>query len=258
MSGFLLHLAAPLQSWGTHSVWNHRDTHTHPTRSGITGLLAAATGTPRGHTLHRFDALTYTIRVDRPGRRMTDYHTVGGGRAREHTPLLANGRRRELGKGTIISERQYLTDAAFTIAVTAPDDELIDWLTHHLAHPTYTPYLGRRSCPPPAHLYLGPHPDATNALHTTVPIARTAPRTATEIPIAFITETQPEQPEHTYTTPTHPHTFGHQRTYRQHTTWTTIHHLPADLCAGYGADYLHAITTSTTPQAATARREDEA
>ncbi|MGX7829792.1 type I-E CRISPR-associated protein Cas5/CasD [Actinokineospora sp. 24-640] len=249
MTGLLLHLAAPLQSWGTNSAWHHRDTHTHPTRSGITGLLAAATGTPRGDDLSPFDALTYTIRVDRPGHHISDFHTIGGGRTPEHTPILASGKRRPAGKGTILTQRHYLTDAAFTIAITTTKPGLLDQLTTALTRPTYTPYLGRRSCPPPAHLYLGTHPDPVGALHTTIPLARTKPRTPehTHVDIDFITETPPPQPSRTHTTPTHPEIFGDQRTYRPHTTWTTTHPLPAILCAGHGSHYLHALTTALRP-----------
>lgn len=242
MTGFLLHLTAPLQSWGTNSAWHHRDTHTHPTRSGITGLLAATMGTPRGQDLTPFDTLTYTIRVDRPGRLTTDFHTIGGGRPRDNTPILASGKRRQEGKGTIITERRYLTDAAFTVAITATDDDLLDELTTRLTRPVYTPYLGRRSCPPSAHLYLGTHPDPVNALHA-IPLARPQPRNdATHIDITFITETPPSHPTRANTTPTRPRTFGDHRTYQPHTTWATTHPLPTTLCAGLGIHYLTALT----------------
>ena len=38
----LLRLEAPLQSWGTRSRWDVRDTATEPTKSGIIGLLGCA------------------------------------------------------------------------------------------------------------------------------------------------------------------------------------------------------------------------
>lgn len=242
MTGFLLHLAAPLQSWGTNSAWHHRDTHTHPTRSGITGLLAAAIGIPRGTDLTHFDALTYTIRIDRPGRLITDFHTIGGGRTPENTPILASGKRRPAGKGTILTERRYLTDAAFAVAVTTTDHEFLNELTTRLIRPTYTPYLGRRSCPPPAHFYLGTHADPVGALHT-IPLARPRPRAGeTHVDVTFITETPPPHPARADTTATRPNAFGDHRTYQPHTTWTTTHTLPATLCAGLGINYLTALT----------------
>lgn len=242
MTGFLLHFAGPLQSWGINSAWHHRDTHTYPTRSGITGILAAATGIPRGDDLTPFDALTYTIRIDRPGRLITDFHTVGGGRAPENTPVLASGKRRPRGKGTIITERRYLTDAAFTVAVTTPDPQSLEKLTANLARPTYTPYLGRRSCPPPAHLYLGTYPEPDHALRT-IPLARPQPRNDdTHVDVTFVTETPPHHPTRTDSTPTRPRAFGQHRTYIPHSTWTTTHKLPRSLCAGLGRHYLTALT----------------
>ncbi len=99
MTGLLLHLAGPLQSWGTHSAWTRRDTHDYPTRSGLIGLLAAVTGCPRGVPLDQFATLTFTIRIDRPGRHLVDFHTVGGGCPPEHTPPLAGGGHRRAGRG---------------------------------------------------------------------------------------------------------------------------------------------------------------
>lgn len=47
MSGFLLQLGGPLQSWGEHSAFTDRDTVSHPTRSGLIGMIASAFGIPR-------------------------------------------------------------------------------------------------------------------------------------------------------------------------------------------------------------------
>jgi CRISPR system Cascade subunit CasD len=242
MTGLLLHLSGPLQSWGTNSPWNRRDTHTHPTRSGLIGLLAAAEGRQRGEPLDDYDAVEFTIRIDRPGTVIEDFHTVGGGRSREETPPLAAGGRRPLGKGTVVSKRHYLTDAVFTVAVTDADTDFLDTLAAKLAEPVYTLHLGRRSCPPTAPLYLGSHQNPVLALHKIIPLNRTPPRSSDNIAIDFITEHPTDSPTQTSTTPTRPTRFGPQRSHQQHTTWTTSHQLPAHLCAGNGSDYLHALT----------------
>lgn len=44
MSGFLLRLAGPMQSWGEHSMFGERDTLPYPSRSGLIGMFAAAQG----------------------------------------------------------------------------------------------------------------------------------------------------------------------------------------------------------------------
>ena len=47
----LLRLSAPLQSWGSGSVYDNRETDDMPTKSGVTGILAAALGRKRGESL---------------------------------------------------------------------------------------------------------------------------------------------------------------------------------------------------------------
>ena len=51
MSGFLLRLAGPMQSWGEHSMFGERDTLPYPSRSGLIGMFAAAQGVRRGDPL---------------------------------------------------------------------------------------------------------------------------------------------------------------------------------------------------------------
>ncbi len=53
----------------------------------------------------------------------------------------------------MITERWYPADAAFTIAVTGPDDTAA-LAAHALTEPLFAPYLGRRSCPPDTPLLL--------------------------------------------------------------------------------------------------------
>ncbi|BFO16738.1 hypothetical protein SHKM778_31260 [Streptomyces sp. KM77-8] len=120
MPGLLLRLTGPLQSWGEHSHFNDRDTLSFPTRSALTGLLAAALGRPRHHSLDDLD-LSVTTRADRPGSRLRDFHTVGGGLTGDRTVITAEGKRRDSDTSTLTSTRWYLEDAAFTVALTLPD-----------------------------------------------------------------------------------------------------------------------------------------
>lgn len=75
----LARLAAPLQSWGSLSRFDRRDTTNHPTKSGFLGLLSAACGNDRTDPLGRLTELRFGVRADRPGTPIRDYHTVGGG-----------------------------------------------------------------------------------------------------------------------------------------------------------------------------------
>ncbi|MGO4612981.1 type I-E CRISPR-associated protein Cas5/CasD [Nocardia sp. 2YAB30] len=153
MTGMILRLSGPLQSWGEHSAFTTRDTQRFPTRSGMIGIFATARGFRRHTPLTEFDSLRLTVRVDRPGVVITDFHTIGGGNEPSRTPLTAEGKRRAAGKGTIVTRRQYLSDAAFTVAVEGPDDTLAR-LAAALAAPQWQLYLGRRSCPPDQPLLL--------------------------------------------------------------------------------------------------------
>src|SRR5690242_11783389 len=76
----LLRLEAPMQSWGTRSRWDVRDSGPEPTKSGVVGLLGCALGLPRRHArLEELDrGLRFAVRADRPGTLATDYHTVTG------------------------------------------------------------------------------------------------------------------------------------------------------------------------------------
>ena len=60
----LLRLSAPLQSWGSESVYDNRETDYMPTKSGVTGMLAAALGRKRGEPLDDLSRLRFGVRVD--------------------------------------------------------------------------------------------------------------------------------------------------------------------------------------------------
>lgn len=145
MSGLLLRLAGPMQSWGEHSAFGQRDTLGHPTRSGVIGLCAAARGIPRGEErMREYDNLVITVRVDRPGVRDVDYQTIGGGLPSKRTVPKSEGGYRPVSTATVQTWRPYLSDAVFTLALQGPE-ELLTVTAEALEHPYWQPYLGRRS-----------------------------------------------------------------------------------------------------------------
>ena len=79
-STLIARLAGPLQAWGAMARFDHRETLTHPTKSGYVGMLAAALGHDRATDLGRLAELRFAVRADRPGILVQDFHTVGGGR----------------------------------------------------------------------------------------------------------------------------------------------------------------------------------
>ncbi|MEU9064578.1 type I-E CRISPR-associated protein Cas5/CasD [Streptomyces sp. NPDC048430] len=253
MTGLILRLAGLLQSSGERGVFHYRDTCAFPTRSQLIGMFAAAQGRPREHALDPYphlqapdDAtapshrdLTFTIRIDQPGTLYRDYHTVGGGYPREQGLLTGNGTRREHAKATLVSHRDYLTGAVFTIAVQGPDP-LITHIAETLERPRFGLFLGRRACLPDEPLILNPHStDPITELLTRAPLTRTRPPTPTDthLPTTFVWEHPPPNAD-----PTTPHDrestsepvdlTRHARRHLPRPLWMTTEHLPAHLHAG--------------------------
>ena len=67
MPTLLIRLAAPLQSWGSNSKFEIRTTEKMPTKSGVTGMLAAALGLKRDADLSELSGLRFGVRADREG-----------------------------------------------------------------------------------------------------------------------------------------------------------------------------------------------
>ncbi len=145
MSVLLIRLAGPMQSWGTQSRFTVRDTGLEPSRSGVVGLLCAALGRPRDEPLDDFSALSMGVRVDREGELRRDFHTAGGGTlgGRPYGVAKASGAKGE----TVVSERFYLADADFLVAV-AGDAGFLKTLDDALARPVWPLSLGRKAFVP--------------------------------------------------------------------------------------------------------------
>ncbi|WP_424892225.1 type I-E CRISPR-associated protein Cas5/CasD [Streptomyces sp. XH2] len=236
-TGLLLHLSAPLQSWGGPQGGRVRDTHPHPTRSALTGLIAAAQGRPRGSDLTDLDQLHYTLRIDRPGRRIPDFHTVGGGYPKDRTVINANGGRR--GEALLFDD-WYLADAAFTVAVTGPTP-LIDQAEAALRSPVYPPHLGRRACPPDTPVLITTTPTPEAALEQ-FPLHRDPDPHRDTVTITFISEHPPPGNPHLPPTRSIQDVPLPKRTWTSRHLWESRRTLPNSLCAGRSTTYLNALT----------------
>lgn len=153
----VLRLAGPLQSWGSRSEFNRRDTDDRPTKSGVIGLLAAAQGRRRSDPIEDLLALQLGVRVDQPGSLLRDYHTVsdlhGGPLLSASTNAKGLQKTTSPKKFTHVTQRFYLQDAVFVGAVGGPRD-LLTTLVGALRAPAFPLALGRRSCPPSEPLLL--------------------------------------------------------------------------------------------------------
>lgn len=158
-----LRLEAPLQSWGDHlSKFVFRHTFHFPTKSGVLGLICAALGETRESatekTLPILNTLLMGVRIDQPGWLLTDYHTVGAGLGNWSAEDKIKITQKTGELETFVTYREYLCDASFLVALQqAGDDSSADLLyeiAEALKSPKFTPYLGRKSCPPSAPLLL--------------------------------------------------------------------------------------------------------
>jgi len=149
MSGntLFLRLEGPLQAWGDQqSKFVIRRTAEAPTKSGVIGMLCAALGVSRpqagGEWLPKLGALRMGVRIDAPGVRWWDYHTVGAGM--DMRIAEAEGKTKP---GAMLTRREYLCDASFLVALQG-EPALIAELDAAVKAPRWTLYLGRKSCPP--------------------------------------------------------------------------------------------------------------
>jgi len=141
----LLRLEGPMQSWGYRSRFDYRDTALEPTRSGVIGLICAAMDIARGEDISRFELIRMGVRVDKEGRPERDYHTAGGDRRepREYGVIKADGK----GIYTVVSYRDYLADASFTVGLESADTELLGKIADDLRCPKWPLFLGRKAFP---------------------------------------------------------------------------------------------------------------
>lgn len=155
MPTLLLRLVGPMQSWGTTSRFDQRDTGKEPSKSGVIGLLASAMGidrTAEWETLEPLARLFMGVRHDRPGVLKRDYQTAGC--AKGDTVIKANGKQTGEDEGGIVSERFYLGDAAFLVGLEGEDRELLERAYDKLKNPTWPLALGRKSYLPAEPVWL--------------------------------------------------------------------------------------------------------
>ena len=150
MNGVLLiPCVGPMQSWGTRSRFQERDTEREPSKSGIIGMLCAALGRDRSEPVDDMAALKMAVRVDREGKLGKDFQTA-------EDVAIASGR----GTENLLSNRYYLADAAFLIGLEG-SFELLETLYTALARPVWSVFLGRKSYVPTKPLFIdnGLHKD---------------------------------------------------------------------------------------------------
>lgn len=146
MPTLLLRLAGPMQSWGTTSRFDQRDTGKEPSKSGVIGLLAAALGIDRENwiDLEPLTQLKMGVRHDRPGVLKREYQTaqniISADRSKIHN--------------TAVTTRDYLADAVFLVGFESGDRALLERTHAALQNPVWPLALGRKSYVPSESVWL--------------------------------------------------------------------------------------------------------
>nr|WP_275450716.1 type I-E CRISPR-associated protein Cas5/CasD [Salinisphaera shabanensis] len=139
-----MRLAGPMQSWGTTSRFDERDTQLEPSKSGVLGLVCAALGRDRTEPVADLAALRMGVRVDREGVPMRDYHTATG--------VVASSGKTDANR-TVVSQRYYLSDAVFLVALEG-ERELLAQIHDALRAPNWPLCLGRKSFVPSRPVFM--------------------------------------------------------------------------------------------------------
>lgn len=176
-------LDAAMQYWSANKSLRERATATRPTKCGVIGLIASASGYAYDDDISALAACRFAVSEIRPGVIERDYKTVGtqlipalpgdliagaklvkndtksgeywiSGAPRknvDHTKIVrgsANVPDSAEAPPKIIIE-EYLADAAFTVALEG-QDSTIDSIYHALQSPARALYLGKRAYSPSA------------------------------------------------------------------------------------------------------------
>lgn len=148
-------LYGPFASFGDVAVGEYRPTYPHPSKSTIVGLVAASLGIKREEeeVLQALsDDLRIAVLVLSTGQLLRDFHTIQVPPANQLKHRIISTRKDELDvkrQNTIISTRDYRMDSYYRIALwSAAGAQDLTELQQALSFPKFTPYLGRKSCPP--------------------------------------------------------------------------------------------------------------
>ena len=145
---------APMVSFGVDSKFDQRDTLTFPSRSVVTGLIAAAMGIPRGDSVRLGElaelAVVSIVFPNASGSIEEDFHTIGGRYPDSMKPLSAD----EHKKNTIVTSRYYLTGSR-SAAIVSGKSEQIARIASAMLDPVWGGWIGRKCCIPATPVFQG-------------------------------------------------------------------------------------------------------
>lgn len=137
MKTIVMKFSGPLQSWGTGSNFETRHTDFYPSKSAVIGMISASFGFSRDddNSLSRLNELSFGVRIDQRGLLLRDYHIA--------QKFKSNGD----FERTYVTNRYYIEDAVFLVAVSHEDDKFVEEILRALKHPYFQCFMGRRSLP---------------------------------------------------------------------------------------------------------------
>ncbi len=150
----IFQLYGAMASWGDIACGESRHTTTHPGKSAIIGLIAAALGIKRNEEDIQkalADSIVFALKVYNTGSLLRDFHTSQVPPKDRKRQYLT--RAQELGisdkLNTILSWRDYVCDPLVQVSVQVGEDS--NWSLLHiqqaLLKPKFVLYLGRKACP---------------------------------------------------------------------------------------------------------------
>lgn len=155
----IFRLYGPMASWGDIAIGEFRPSFSHPTKSAVLGLLAAAIGIDRNDqsSLDRVNsAYGIALLVENRGVLLSDFHTAQAPRSSSNHYLLTRkdevtAAQEDTKAQAIISYREYYCDALSLVCLWGWDEHppySLAELREALNKPRFPLYLGRKSCPP--------------------------------------------------------------------------------------------------------------
>lgn len=147
-------LYGPMAAWGEIAVGEMRHSALYPSKSALTGLVAAALGIKRceeEQQLQLTQSLQFGLQVFSTGSLLRDYHTTQVPPSERKRTF--HTREQELVHSarlnTILSTRDYRLDAYVLVALSIKQQSpwSLEQIAAALQAPKYTLYLGRKSCP---------------------------------------------------------------------------------------------------------------
>jgi len=155
MQYLVFRLYGAMASWGEAAVGGDRPSATHPGRSAVLGLLAAALGIKRTEQTKLnalYQSVQFAVKEYSAGVLIRDYHTAqvpSTDKKRVHrhrkSELAAPGYK----LNTVLSSRDYRSDGVWVVAIWLNDSSTVTLseLAGALLKPRFSLYLGRKSCP---------------------------------------------------------------------------------------------------------------